>query len=390
MHVHIRPQICKCCHQATPNVRASSATIQATRGREETSMAAAQLSEIKADLTCPICTNVLREPKALPCLHTYCRSCLLQLEANASQTGRFPCPECRQMVILPERGVQGLPTNFMVANVLEKLRRGEQRDHPDDGVCARHRNLAQALMLTGQQISRNSYGNIAALLEGHPQVPLEAALPNVTMPAVGRRHQTIQQRLILLLHAQRCQTSDQLSKKSGEAPVCQLATCRAMRDTLDHIATCQAGVNCSVAHCTSSQQILAHWRNCSNLYCPVCLPLKTVTKREEVDAGIDSMRHRLIRRQLTTLLHAQTCQEREQSGDVSACRLRGCGTIRNVLTHMDKCREGTNCQVTYCASSTQILSHWKSCRRHRCPVCQPLRDRTKGKTFHGPEGPSHK
>ncbi|XP_066300612.1 uncharacterized protein [Branchiostoma lanceolatum] len=345
-------------------------------------MAAEQLSEIRADLTCPICTQVLSEPKALPCLHTYCCRCLLQLEANSAQTEQFPCPECRQTVILPERGVRGLPTNFMVANVVAKLRRTRQRreQSEEDRVCARHRNLAHALNHTGQHKAPNTSKNIAALL-GHPQVAHEASLPNVTMPVISRRHRTIQQRLVLLLHAQRCQASNQLSTESGEAPVCQLATCRAMRNTLDHIATCQVGQNCSVPHCTSSQQILSHWKGCRSLYCPVCLPLKTVTRREEVDAGIDSMRHKLIQRQLTMLLHARTCRERERAGGVLTCRQRGCGTIRNVLAHMDKCQDGTKCKVTYCASSTQILSHWKSCRRHRCPVCQPLRGQSKGKAF---------
>ncbi|XP_078581620.1 uncharacterized protein LOC144865014 [Branchiostoma floridae x Branchiostoma japonicum] len=346
-------------------------------------MAAAQLSEIREDLTCPICSHVLREPKALPCLHTYCCMCLLQLEANSAQNGQFPCPECRQTAILPERGVRGLPTNFMVANVVKTLRQTGQRSRQSekDRVCAKHRNLTRVLKQAGPPNVRNTNKNITALSR-HPQVRQEAPLQTLALSGISRRHRTIQQRLVLLLHAQRCQTSDQLSKVNGEVPVCQLATCRAMRDTLDHIATCQAGLNCSVPHCTSSQQILSHWHGCRSLYCPVCLPLKTVTRREEVDAGIDSVRHNLLQRQLTMLLHAQTCRDREQSGQALTCHLRGCRTIRNVLTHMDTCQEGTNCQVTYCASSTQILSHWKSCRRHQCPVCQPLRVKTKGDDFH--------
>ena len=35
----------------------------------------------------------------------------------------------------------------------------------------------------------------------------------------------------------------------------------------------------SESHCVSSRQIIAHWRNCHTPACPVCLPLRNVTKK---------------------------------------------------------------------------------------------------------------
>lgn len=41
------------------------------------------------------------------------------------------------------------------------------------------------------------------------------------------------------------------------------------------MTSCQAGKTCPVPHCSSSRQIICHWKNCSRTDCPVCLPLKT-------------------------------------------------------------------------------------------------------------------
>ena len=40
------------------------------------------------------------------------------------------------------------------------------------------------------------------------------------------------------------------------------------------MTTCQAGKNCTVTHCSSSRQIISHWKHCTRSDCPVCLPLK--------------------------------------------------------------------------------------------------------------------
>jgi len=47
-----------------------------------------------------------------------------------------------------------------------------------------------------------------------------------------------------------------------------------MKNVLNHMTTCQAGKNCTVTHCSSSRQIISHWKHCTRQDCPVCLPLK--------------------------------------------------------------------------------------------------------------------
>ncbi|KAI8508994.1 hypothetical protein Bbelb_128420 [Branchiostoma belcheri] len=67
-------------------------------------------------LTCQVCMLHFRDPKILPCLHTFCKECL---EGWATKQPPLECPICRLPVSLPDQGVDGLKTNFYVNNLLD-------------------------------------------------------------------------------------------------------------------------------------------------------------------------------------------------------------------------------------------------------------------------------
>ena len=55
------------------------------------------LQKLDDELTCPVCTDHFKEPKVLPCLHYYCKTCIADLIKRAE--GRpFNCPQCRREV----------------------------------------------------------------------------------------------------------------------------------------------------------------------------------------------------------------------------------------------------------------------------------------------------
>ena len=72
------------------------------------------LEDLEKDITCPVCQEHYTEPKVLPCLHYYCKQCILKLALRTGTNKPFSCPECCKETTLPEGGVDKLKTAFFV------------------------------------------------------------------------------------------------------------------------------------------------------------------------------------------------------------------------------------------------------------------------------------
>ncbi len=74
-------------------------------------------------LTCRICQSPFLTPKALPCLHTFCKQCLADFIFSRSydQAGKFPCPLCRREIIISERVVENFPDNHLIVSLQDLL-----------------------------------------------------------------------------------------------------------------------------------------------------------------------------------------------------------------------------------------------------------------------------
>ena len=64
-----------------------------------------------------------RSPRSLPCLHTFCQTCLgdYLVRKHVRPGTSFACPTCRETVVLPKKGVAGLRSNFLIQNMLDLL-----------------------------------------------------------------------------------------------------------------------------------------------------------------------------------------------------------------------------------------------------------------------------
>ncbi|KAL8176952.1 UNVERIFIED_CONTAM: hypothetical protein K2H54_040376 [Gekko kuhli] len=129
-------------------------------------------------LTCTICLEHLRQPKILPCLHTFCCDCLGQLAEGREE---LQCPECREQVPLPAGGVEGLKTNFFINGLLDLVRPAGRVDAPcslcpllgqDSSRCAVSRcldcadNLCQ-VCASGHRCSRLTHAHCLVDMEGY-------------------------------------------------------------------------------------------------------------------------------------------------------------------------------------------------------------------------------
>jgi len=58
--------------------------------------------------TCPICQDELKDPRLLPCIHSFCLECLERHWRDKEPGDDVPCPVCRHEFQIPKTGVAGL------------------------------------------------------------------------------------------------------------------------------------------------------------------------------------------------------------------------------------------------------------------------------------------
>ncbi|XP_070281541.1 tripartite motif-containing protein 5-like isoform X2 [Myotis yumanensis] len=80
-------------------------------------MASGILVNLKEEVTCPICLELLTEPMSLDCGHTFCQACITANNRGSMIGQESSCPVCR-ISYQPEN----MRPNRHVANIVEALR----------------------------------------------------------------------------------------------------------------------------------------------------------------------------------------------------------------------------------------------------------------------------
>ncbi|XP_051005082.1 tripartite motif-containing protein 30A-like [Acomys russatus] len=98
-------------------------------------MASEFMVNVKEEVTCPICLDLLVEPVSADCGHSFCRACItLNYVSSKDKEGEFLCPVCRVSYMLKD-----LKPNRHVANIVERLK-GFKSSTEEQKVshCAKH------------------------------------------------------------------------------------------------------------------------------------------------------------------------------------------------------------------------------------------------------------
>ncbi|XP_068885157.1 E3 ubiquitin/ISG15 ligase TRIM25-like isoform X1 [Aphelocoma coerulescens] len=85
---------------------------------------------LEAELTCPICLGLYREPVSLSCGHNFCRQCIKNmLGAQQHSQGPYTCPMCR-VHLGPTVELQN---NFQLGNIVEAFQASASKGQEDEG-----------------------------------------------------------------------------------------------------------------------------------------------------------------------------------------------------------------------------------------------------------------
>ena len=65
----------------------------------------------ETDRECTVCSHVFRDPRILPCMHTFCLKCIEQVGCDKKPGEHMTCPSCDKEFKIPSSGFSGIPIN---------------------------------------------------------------------------------------------------------------------------------------------------------------------------------------------------------------------------------------------------------------------------------------
>uniref|UniRef100_A0A8C9IMY3 Tripartite motif containing 61 n=1 Tax=Piliocolobus tephrosceles TaxID=591936 RepID=A0A8C9IMY3_9PRIM len=96
------------------------------------------LADLRAEASCPICLDYLKDPVTISCGHNFCLSCIIMSWKDLDDS--FPCPFCH--FCCPERKFVSNPQLRSLTEIAKQLQiRSKRKRQEEKHVCKKHNQL---------------------------------------------------------------------------------------------------------------------------------------------------------------------------------------------------------------------------------------------------------
>ncbi|XP_072043508.1 uncharacterized protein [Amphiura filiformis] len=88
-------------------------------------------------LQCGICLEPYKNPRGLPCLHSFCEECLVRwAKTNMKDDSKvLTCPNCMRQTPIPAKGIEGFPAHFLVNSLQDTLNMEKVKEDLSSKLC---------------------------------------------------------------------------------------------------------------------------------------------------------------------------------------------------------------------------------------------------------------
>ena len=114
---------------------------------------------LRKEAECPLCLETVKDPKTLPCLHSFCLVCL---DKHANYARRqlqtaIKCPVCQASFQIPQEDTfGGLPASFHLNRLVDLLALadgGTQVQSPNNAAVAKKTTVQLTIVLSARAFS---------------------------------------------------------------------------------------------------------------------------------------------------------------------------------------------------------------------------------------------
>lgn len=168
------------------------------------------LGELTDMLTCALCLNKFTGPRALPCLHTFCLSCLEQFVESSPNVKKLKCPLCNELHNIPADGVKAFRQDFRIKNLVEleekkratkvettatvdQLKMDMCHGHPDleKQFCCKNRECKRAIICAKCWVQNHPQHDVVPLKQEYVDVVTKIKKAKACLLQIEENTQTI-------------------------------------------------------------------------------------------------------------------------------------------------------------------------------------------------------